>query len=99
MLNQLIHVNIPPRVSHIGKGAFLLNRLNSVQISANLVEIGESAFVGNKITRINIGSDITFAGGDIPSFDNDFDNYYNTNGKKAGIYDYSNGQWSMKEEQ
>jgi hypothetical protein len=35
--------------------------------------------------------------GNYASFDNSLGNFYNRNGKKAGTYTYSNGQWAYRQ--
>ncbi|MDR1930087.1 MAG: hypothetical protein LBQ44_05585 [Treponema sp.] len=62
--------------------------------------IGYNAFFGSQVTSVTIGAGVTLAiepsdvmfGG--PSFDDELDAYYNTNGKKAGIYTKRGNSWS-----
>ncbi|MDR0316177.1 MAG: leucine-rich repeat domain-containing protein [Treponema sp.] len=58
----------------------------------------------NLLTTITIGANVElgmdYSGNKSrPSFDNGFDDFYDNNGKQAGTYILSNGQWSMIEGQ
>ena len=56
--------------------------------------IGDGAFRNNQLTSISIGNNVTFSGGD-EVFEYGFDNFYNKNGRIAGMYILREGQWYM----
>ena len=89
--NRLTSVTIPAGVT-IGEYAFFNNQLTNVTISVGITSIGVYAFGGNgRLTRVTIGANVS-----IPwnAMDNNFPNYYDWNGKKAGVYTYTNGSWN-----
>jgi hypothetical protein len=105
--NQLTSVNIPDNITSIGYKAFAENQLTSVTIPGSVTIIGEKAFSENELSSVTIGDNVllavrshsTYIGrkiiiGDEPSFDGGFDNFYNGNGKKAGVYTYNENRWS-----
>ena len=87
--NQLTSVTIPNGITRINNCAFYSNQLTSVTIPDSVVFIGTSAFSGNQLTSITIGNNVSLISEEknsyYTSFDN-FDNFYNTNGKKSGTY-------------
>jgi hypothetical protein len=87
--NQLTSITIPDSVASIGKGTFDFNRERTVT-SDNKVLYGE-----NLLNTVIIGANVLLGEEDVPSFDNGFDDFYNSNGKQAGTYICSDGQWSM----
>jgi predicted RNA-binding Zn-ribbon protein involved in translation (DUF1610 family) len=98
--NKLTTIVIPPSVTSIGNGAFRDNKLTSLSIPPSVTHIGEDAFRYNPLTKIIIGADVIL--GKIYddecyrcAFDDDFDDFYNANGKKAGTYTYDDGQWTF----
>jgi hypothetical protein len=96
--NHLTSVTIPSGVTSIGYNAFSENIIKSVIIPSDVI-IGNGAFSQNRLTRIVIGENVTLAAGgrrNTPSFDNDFDNFYYENGRKAGTYILNNEQWSIR---
>jgi len=99
--NRLTSVTIGKGVTSIEEETFQGNQLNSITIPAGVTSIGRAAFSSNNLTSITIGANVKLGfkspNNDIwPSFDNDFDDFYNKNGKKAGTYVYSNNRWIMK---
>ena len=54
--------------------------------------IGDFAFANNQITRIIIGENVTISAN---AFDNMFVQFYENNGRKAGVYTFSDGQWTV----
>jgi hypothetical protein len=95
--NLLSSVTITDNVTSIGVHAFSDNIIRSVIIPDGVI-IGDSAFNKNRLTRIVIGENVTLGAGGRgdPSFDNDFDNFYYDNGRKAGTYILNNEQWSIR---
>jgi len=97
--NYLTSVVIPNNVTLIGVNAFGNNALTSVTIGNSVEHIGDRAFASNDLTSITIGYDVTivrapdwFTGQD--RFGSSFDDYYESRGRTAGTYTYSNGVWS-----
>jgi len=87
--NQLTRVTIPNGVTSIGKMAFYGNQLTSVIIPNSVTFIGYNAFTsGNKITSITIGANVILEdlGKGTVVFEGRFDEFYNSNGKRAGTY-------------
>ena len=89
--NRLTSVTIPNSVTRIEVGTFNGNPLTSVTIPNSVTRIGAVAFNNSELTRITIGANVTFSSS---TFSNNFDQFYNSNGKKAGTYTYSNNRWS-----
>ena len=102
--NQLKNIHIPDGVTSIGNRAFYNNQLTTVTIPNSVTFIDEGVFYNNQLTSITIGSNVELPDklhdNYNPPFDNDWDNrflnFYNSNGKKAGTYILSNGQWSIR---
>jgi hypothetical protein len=62
--------------------------------------VEENAFLYNQLTSITIGANVTLGyTNDISyhaSFGNNFDDFYNAQGRRAGTYTLNNGTWSVK---
>ena len=90
-------INIPPRIDgkpvvEIGDEAFQRREIISVTIPNSVTTIGREAFAGNQLTSVTIGANVEI---DRRAFD-DFDNFYNSQGRRAGTYTLSNGSWSVR---
>lgn len=72
--------------------AFQNNKLTEIALPTSLKNLDIRAFYGNNITKVTIGSDVTVAGS-VFGNDNLFRDAYIANGKSAGTYIYTNGQW------
>jgi len=92
MNSQLANITIPESIIWIGYRVFMNARLTSVIIPDSVTTIGTEAFAGNPITSISIGENVSMV---VDSFDNNFDIFYNNNGRRAGTYTFSNGKWSF----
>jgi len=101
--NQLTGVTIGNRLRTIEITAFADNKLTNVTIPPNVTSIGNNAFKGNQITGITIGANVNIAGGSNPlnrniifdSFEHNFPDFYDNNGKKAGTYTTTAGGWNF----
>ena len=102
---NLENVTIPAGVISFGEGAFRNNHLTSVIIPDSVTYIGSGAFQDNQLTTITIGrsvilqnliedNDYGFYADYV--FDQDFDNFYNFIGKKAGTYNHNGQRWVIK---
>jgi hypothetical protein len=103
MGNRLRNLIIPNNVISIGNDAFASNQLISVTISNSVTSIGHNAFRNNsELTRIVISANVTIE--ETPDFLRDivndtsnyssFPEFYNGNGKRAGVYTFRNGKWN-----
>jgi len=95
----LTSVIIPENVTHIWGLAFSDNRLTNITIPDSVIHIGFGAFSNNQLTNITIGNNVELATYGLATFERPFDGgfhiYYNSIGKKAGTYVYSNGRWRL----
>jgi hypothetical protein len=104
--NQLAEITIPNSVVYIGERAFFNNNLTSIVIPDGVTGIDVFAFASNPITSITIGENVDLISvslggylGKTYVFDNEFDDFYEANGKKAGTYIYADWQWSLPDPQ
>ena len=106
---DLTSVVIPDSITRIGRNVFLHNRLTSITIPDSITSIGIRAFAGNPLTSITIGANVSLGGEEyddptsdyaqlvfLPAFDNDFDGFYNTNGKQGGTYTWNGSTWNRR---
>ena len=100
--NQLTSVTIPNNVTEINMEAFAFNPLTSIIIPNSVTYIAQGAFKGHyhDIT-ITIGANVELGESgwwqpDNPVFNNNFDSFYNNNGRRAGTYTFSNNSWSLQ---
>jgi len=84
----LTSVTIPDGVIWIGSLAFDNNRLTSVTIPDSVIYVGYKAFDHNNITRVNIGANVIL-GGLVINGKSAFENSYQRNERRAGIYTLS----------
>jgi len=98
--NQLASITIPSSVIFIDIGAFFHNQLANITIPGSVTHIAFFAFANNWLIGIGIGSDVTiyeapptwtFDGYD--RFGDSFAPFYESQGRMAGTYTYSNGTW------
>ena len=80
-------------ITMIGERAFAAKRIWSVTIPIIITSIGDEAFAENYLIRITIGAGVLLG---YKSFDNGFDDFYNSNGRKSGTYAYIRGRWRME---
>jgi len=97
---EITDVTIPKSVTAIGISAFDGNQITSVAIPNSMAAIGGGAFTENQITSVTIGANVLLGRqvrkSYFPAFDNGFDSFYNSQGKKAGTYTLSNDSWQMQ---
>jgi hypothetical protein len=91
-LNQLENVVFGENVITIEDSAFEENKIARVIIPGNITDIRRRAFFGNPITSITVPGNISI--GD-RAFPNNFSNFYNSNGKRAGTYTWNGIDWSV----
>jgi len=96
---RMTGVTIPATAVFIERSAFMGQGLCSVTIPDSVAYIGAMAFAGNRLSSISIGADVTFlrwppiydtTGGFGPAFAA----FYESHGRKAGMYTFCDGVWS-----
>ena len=92
-------VRIPPHienrpVTEIGERAFIKKGLTSIAIPDSVIFIGGMAFAENQISSVRIGANVYIANNAFDSswYNSSFAGLYNSQGRKAGIY---NNSWSL----
>lgn len=93
--NQLTSVKFSNGLTTIGPYAFEFNQIKSVTIPSSVTSIQEKAFTSNPLTSITIIGTETRNHG-IDSFDNNFNDFYEKQGRKPGTYTLNNGRWSFE---
>jgi len=107
MGNQLTSISIGNGVTGIGNWAFENNQLANVTIPDSVTSIGHGAFRRNQLASVTVGANVSvgwhwFQGemgehdGRSPSFPQGFDAFYQGQGRRAGTYTYSDGNWSVR---
>jgi len=92
--NLLESITIGSNVVNIGEKAFRNNLLTSVTIPDSVAVIGIYAFADNQLTSIKIGENVQM---EIGAFgDNNFVQFYQSQGKMAGLYVYKDGSWEIR---
>jgi hypothetical protein len=88
--NLLAEITIPNSVIYIGERAFFNNNLTGIVIPDSVTSIDVFAFASNPITSITIGENVDLISielggylGKKTVFDNEFDDFYEANGKKS----------------
>jgi hypothetical protein len=95
--NQLTRIIISNHVGTIKERAFANNPLTSIIIPDSVTAIEKMSFLRNPLTTITVGANIAIESDPAyPTFMNGFDNFYNAQGRKAGTYTFSNGQWQAQ---
>ena len=95
--NLLTSIIIPNGVTTIEEYTFFENHLESVIIPKSVTTIDRSAFCRNILTSVSIGANVELGGSrKIDAFDRGFDNFYKSNGRKAGTYIYGIGGWKVQ---
>jgi len=101
--NQLQGVSIPDGVTSIGDRAFERNQLSFVFIPKSVTSIGAAAFSSivmnpgleefhnKQLSTVIIGPNVKL--NQYGSFSNGFDEFYNSNGKQSGRYNYNGSRW------
>ena len=90
--NQLTEIIIGNKVTIIWEGAFWGNKLTNITIPNSIKEIGSRAFWDNELLSITIGANVKIW---FEAFDNNFDGFYNDNGRMAGIYIWDGAIWTF----
>jgi hypothetical protein len=92
--NQLTEVLIPGSVTRLGDDVFYGNQLKSITIPGRVTHLGDYSFFGNRRISVTIGANVPITS----KQPNDFGDFYNKNGKKAGTYtnNTNSGQWVFK---
>jgi len=100
--NQLTSIYIPNSVIRIGDGAFGNNHLTIISIPNSVTDIGIWAFAENQLVSVTIGSNVAIAESEFVTglfddrFGDSFAPFYESQGRMAGTYTYSNGTWAFQ---
>ncbi|GHV74348.1 hypothetical protein AGMMS49940_16500 [Spirochaetia bacterium] len=85
---------IPNSVTSIEAHAFCDNYLTSITIPNSVTSIGAHAFCRNQLTSFYIPNSVSFIG--YMAFDDDFNDFYDNNRKRAGTYSWNGSRWSYR---
>ena len=92
--NEIASLSLPNGAVLIDSGAFKENKLTSVIIPKGITKIGHRAFATNPLQKISISGNVELDWLD----DRLFDDYYNKNGKREGVYIYIGADWVNENE-
>jgi hypothetical protein len=92
--NQLTEVVIPGSLTRLEDDAFHGNPLKNITIPGRVTYLGDYSFLGNRRISVTIGANMPVSS----KQPDDFGDFYNKNGKKAGTYtnNTTGGQWVFK---
>ena len=96
--NELTKLVIPESVTRIGGRAFSNNKLIELMLPKTVARIGDRAFANNQLNSITIYGKLTLfrkSEYTASSFDNDFNGFYEENGKRLGTYSFDGKVWSV----
>ncbi|MCL2232829.1 MAG: leucine-rich repeat domain-containing protein [Treponema sp.] len=98
--NLLESVVIGSGVTYIEAGTFAGNRLASVLIPDNVIFIGAGAFANSPLASVTIGGNVAIDRGGFSRYSNffgtSFAEFYESQGRRAGVYTYFGGEWSVE---
>lgn len=90
---QLKSLTITGKVSHINNGAFAGNQLTTISLPDSILSVGSGSFITNPVSSISLGAEVTLEPG---SFPNDFNLFYDAQGKKKGTYIWNGSNWEIQ---
>jgi hypothetical protein len=98
--SSLASISLPYGITAIESGAFSgCSSLTEISIPSSVASIGEYAFSGcGALAELSIPPNLDFVGEKAFATFNGFEEFYNGNGLKAGIYTLANSRWSWKEQ-
>jgi len=105
--NYIRDLSLSRNLTEISEGAFAENRLSSIVIPDKVKKIGYRAFFRNPLRSITIGNNVELEelGGyneyegnwKYTAFEGTgFEDFYEENGRRAGIYTYNDDTWSVE---
>jgi uncharacterized repeat protein (TIGR02543 family) len=87
--NALKTLHLGTGVTSLEEQTFAQNQLTQVTLPPGITSLGRSVFFSNSLSSITLGADVDMAFGALGAYDALFREYYNANGKQAGVYEYS----------
>ena len=96
--NRLTGIEVGGGVTRIGDGAFYNNKITTVTVPTSLETLGKRAFdsrsadgrIRDNVNYIDGNGNVLFTAA------NNFNTFYDSNGKKPGRYTLSGGNWSLE---